>query len=890
MRAAALVIAVASLIVLAGCLQKIGNGTSLYDQSYESGLSRVPMMTANASQECKIGSCWCMVCRNGTNIFGRAVTSLIGGSCYIEKNCTPDTFANINNPNVTPNAYARQFMIGQGPTFGDFARANTYCADRLSMSVQWLLGNNESNYMEPDAARSMCFLSKDIIPAYILYSNSTNINASESYHIGQILGHGGRNVYNGILTNGPVGPVIVVTEMNFNSSNPTVVQQVAEQVRQIDSGCGNNRPNNIYCYIAVAPKVNDYAGLDAVMRALGADTDKVDFVAYGIDNRYMHTCNGDTIVRQAINFSTYSLYNWSKPTFIPYVLFDPGVNDTDNSCTYTESDVVNGYSTVFNSVLAFKQRGVIGIAPYSFNTTGGAGITNPLNCTDCGVGKYQGRLSAWYGACQQYVTVQTSMGLGGSAENAIRFGNESGSTCNEGFNPAYLYRMTYVGQDIMQPQAPQNPQNFTQLFSCDACLISNVSRPANMIFNISSSAQVRDQVLPSVSVGPRECQSFPEIDQWASARNLDPMLVRAFVLTESNFDPCSAAKVCTKECIQSHCTNNCFPQAFGGDSECYANAYDEMYDPSGNCSASLTNAAPGPRPDWRWCAVGLMQSLEPPYTFWPGQFTPDGSDGQYVDVLTRSGFWTGGGVGPSSLQMARGCDPYFNPFSPADSLCVGTLKLAGFLQQAHSVIDSNRNKLGWAPDYDKDNLFAAYIAGDMYSGFWGERQRSADFQNAWPTCSSGDTNGQCWINSFFDSRTVNDTYCASSNDTIKCKNGHPRYEPPYYCYGATDFIKFVHDCRAPFSSRPVDPGAGKLAAYIALTTTCPNSFCPDGKAFGQALGVGVPASGTYYVPDNVTPATPQNGSGGTGSTSGGGPLGNGTSSTPTGGGGYSYGP
>ncbi len=869
MRAAALVIAIASLIVLAGCLQKISGGNSLYVSQYRDTLSRVPLTSANASEECRIGSCWCMVCRNGTNIFGRAITSLIGGSCYMEKNCTPQTLSNINNPNVTPNAYARQFMIGQGPTFGDFSSANPYCADRLSMAVQWLLGQNDSGYMRPDAARAMCFLSKDIIPMYILYSNSTNINLTRSREIGEELGTGGRSLYNGILTNGPVGPTIVVTEMNFPV---TAASQIAEQVRAIDQGCRNDRANNkVYCYIAVAPRMGDYAALDAVMNSLGADRDKVDLVAYGIDGRFAHSCSGDMIFAQAMNFSKYSLYNWSKPTIIPYVLFDPGTNDTDNSCTYSESDVVNGYASVFNSILALKQRGVIGVAPYSFNTTGGAGITNPLNCTDCGVGKYTPRLAAWYGACQQYVTIQTSQGPGGSPENAIRFGNESGSTCNEGYNPAYLFRQSYASQDIMQPVSPTTVQNYTKYFSCDACLLSNQSRTIDMIFNVSAFAS--DYHLPGVS--DRVCTSFPEIDQWASARNLDPMLVRAFVWTESNFDPCSAAKVCTKECIQSHCTPNCFPQAFGGDSECYSNAYDEMYDPSGNCSANLTNAAPGPRPDWRWCAVGLMQSLEPPYTFWPGQYTPDGSDGQYYDIYQRSGFYPLG-----TIAAARDCDVYFNPFIPSDSLCIGTLKLEGMLRDAHSFIDSHRGQLGWAADYDKDNLLAAWIAGDMYSGFWGERARSADFVNAYPGCSSSSTNGECWTQSFFESRTVNDTYCSSSDgqaDTIKCKNGHPRYEPPYYCYGATDIIKFVHDCRAPFSSRPVDPGAGKLAAYIALSNGCANNFCPDGRILGQALGLGLPASGTYYVPNNITPATPP----GTGTGTGSG-LGTGTTTTPTG--------
>ncbi|MFN7991069.1 MAG: hypothetical protein U0R44_02820 [Candidatus Micrarchaeia archaeon] len=848
MRRAAIVLVVLGLIVLAGCLQRLGTGSSLYLSDYRDTLSRYAVTSINQSEECRQGSCWCMVCVNGTRSLFPGVDSLIGGYCYFDKNCTPRRLSDLENQNITPNDATRRFMIGQGPTFGDYATANTYCSDRLNMAVQWLIGSNVSAYTKPSAMRAMCFLSKDVVPMYILYSNNTNISSSGARDIAQILGHDGRNVYNGILTQGPVGPVIVVTEMDAPA---TAASLVAEQVRAIDQGCGNDRANNkIRCFIAVSTRMNDFAALDALHGALGGDWSMVDMVAYGINGNYVHSCDGSRIRQQAVNFSSYSLYNHSKPTIIPYVLFDVGTSDIDNSCNWTEQNVVAAYGSFFpNAILSLKSRGVLGIAPYAFNTTGGFGVSNPLNCSNCGVGRTDARLRSWYAGCQQYNTINTQQGPAGSAGNAILFGNESGTVCQTGFNAAYLAGVPFTSRDIMQPSYGQLLNQSPLLFRCDECLIANTTRPLTSIFDFGPSAG-------GTITGDRECRSFPEIEQWASARNLDPMLVRAFILTESNFDPCSAAKVCSKSCLQSGCTSGCFPADLSGNSECYSKAYDEMYDPAGNCSFS--NAAPGPHPDWRWCAFGLMQSLEPPYTFWPAQYSPTGMDGPYFDVFQRAGliaqpFSTTNDTRVPALDLARSCNPNFNPFLPSDSICVGTAKLEFFLRAARGFINSHREMLGWgASDFDKDSLFAAYIAGNMYSGFWGSSTRSADFNNAWPGCSSSFSNGECWTQSFFESRSVNDTYCTSdagSSDTIKCSGGHPRREPPYYCYGYQDFVQFVRECRAPFSSRPVDPGAGKVRAYISLSTGCSNNLCPDGKALLQAMNRSVPASGTPYVPD-----------------------------------------
>jgi hypothetical protein len=850
------------LIVLAGCLQRLGTGSSVFTSEYRSGLSPVALYTPNQSEECRVGTCWCMVCVNETpdglptSDFLPFWSNLDGGYCYFNKNCTSQVFSDIMGDRVNPNDGIRHFMVGQGPSFGSYAVANRYCSDRLSMSVQWLLGSNVSLYPKPDPVRTMCYLEKDVIPVYVLYSNGTNISISRSREIGRILGND-RDDSLKYVTSGPVGPVVVITEMNYDISK---VSQVAQQVRAIDDECNHNRGSNqINCFIAVAPKFNDFQALDALMNELGTDRNRVDLIAYGVDYRYADTCDGPRILEQAINFSSYALYNWSKPTIIPYVMFDSAGTDRRGTCNWTEARLVTAYGNFFPNINILQKKGLIGMAPYAWNSTGAFGITNPLNCTDCAIAKNEGRLRSWYSGCQYFTNI-TSRGESVAGPSlGIYFGNESGSVCNANADlHSIVLGTSFAGRDIMQPQTNPTRPPATLVFKCDACLLQNSSRPPEQIFPSLATGSVN---------GTLQCEGFPEIDEWASIRNLDPMLVRAFVLTESGFNPCSAAKVCSQACIASGCTPGCFPADLTGNSECYGKAYNEMYDPAGTCNGNLTPGnepvylpADGGRPSFRWCALGLMQSLEPPYTFWPANYHPDGVNGPYFDVIQNSGFYQGYVQGNSSndtripaFDMARACNPRFNPFLPSDSVCVGTAKMEQMFVSARGWINTNRGLLNWgAADEDKDSLFAAYIVGNMYAGFWGSTARSASHPHP---CSSSTSNGDCWALHFSQSWSVNATYCQSADgqaDSERCKDGQPRKEPPEYCYGYTDFLEFVKDCEAPFASRPVDPGRGKVEAYLRLLNGCASNFCPEDRRLSQILNISLPSSGTFDRPPNGT--------------------------------------
>ncbi|MDD5171914.1 MAG: hypothetical protein PHF60_02650 [Candidatus ainarchaeum sp.] len=863
MRTPAAILTLIGLLMLSGCLQQLGGG-SVYSSAYINGLNPQAISSPDMIGECQLGTCWCMACRNGTNLFG-PMENLIGGSCHWETNCTASKFADINNNTKNPDLSSRQFMLGQGPTFSDFAVANTYCGNQLSMAVQWLPAIGQTSYLEPDSLRAMCMLSKNVIPVYVLYSGGNNIDATQAGKIAKKLYTEGDDFFLGRLSDGPVGPVIIVVEPDLEPDfDQSKVAQVAEVVRAIDQECNPNRASgNITCYIAISPKMGDFDTLNDIMDEPDMAT-SVDLIAYGINGSSVHSCEGSAIRMQALNFSAYALYNLSKPSIIPYVLFDVGTHDADNSCEWTESRVATAYGSFFPTALqSLRAKGVIGMAPYSFNLTSSIPIVNPLNCSDCGVARTDGRLSGWYGGCQAYSVLKNASGdLVPRGKSSILFSNGSGGSCiANGGQFDYFSSFSFRDKDIMQPQPAGAPEGQTELFACDACLLTNTTRDVMDMFNFN--------VESAPTITDADCTAFKaEIDAWSGARNIDPTLYRAVVKTESNFDQCAAARSCRSGYSGDSYLPPCFPTGEG-----YANGYDAMFDPTGTCV--FQNANPFSSPiDWRWIGLGMTQTLVPPSTFWPGTDTSNGLDGPNYDIFDKAGFDTPD-FRATTLQNAKDCNPDFNPFVPGDSICLGTLTYQQKFEAAKDLVSTyhTQGRLNWqSTDEEKDRVFATYIALEKYAGFWDKNLRDGGATTKLnPGCSSSESDGECWTRTFKESFSVTTEWCNNTENQdetdyeIKCEGDEPRQDPPpqpasqsspaptggpYYCYGYTDFVQFVHDCHMPFLFRKTDPAAVKMATYVALSEHC-TTFCPEGKSLMEALGLAVPASGTAYLPDSV---------------------------------------
>lgn len=315
----------------------------------------------------------------------------------------------------------------------------------------------------------------------------------------------------------------------------------------------------------------------------------------------------------------------------------------------------------------------------------------------------------------------------------------------------------------------------------------------------------------TVVTEPSECSEVPEIGEWSARRRLDPQFVRAIAITQSGLDACAAAMECDTGVMEAPCREPGPARDTG-----YGVGLDEMQDPSGVCSFDNATTSAG-EPAWRWLGLGLMQTLEPPYTFWPAQYNPDGVDGQYYRVLQDSPVSVG-----MNLGAARACNPRFNPFNAGDSACLGTFKLARLQNTARAWVASNLERLGLkGADEGEVSRMVMYVTAHMYNGTWSSSTRRSDH----PRCDAGVPNGACWAYGFSMSRVVTEEYCGSSEghrDSEHCTYGRPRYNPPQICNGRTDFIQYIHDCEAPYLQYKGDYGEVVLQAYDRLGTDCRN--------------------------------------------------------------------
>lgn len=837
-------------IIFSGCVFQSSNSNTFINE-YAKDFHKIAAFDPSTLEQCPDASCLCMVCGKGNGTFSTFIPK-IGGSCYFDQNCTKDKIDKIT---YKDKSYAiKTFMIGQGPTGADFSSANQYCAQKLKMSVNWLIGSEYEPYIFPDPNRAVCYISQDVMPIYVLYSNEKQIRSDGAEKIAKRLAEGGGIATGYRLSNGPVGPVVITTEIDFNKANAAAI---AEQVRQIDRGCNNDRganPQRINCLVAVAPKINDVEALDAVMSQLGTDKNKVDLVAFGINPRNMKGCDPNGAYIQASEFAKYSLYTYGKPTIIPYMFFEPDGKDNESSCTWTESKVVEAYGTFFPTyAAAYPGIGVIGVAPYSFSPLG---VTNPLGCKNCAIGLNQRRIDAWSLGCSAYGKASdfSSNTPGISSIGApLVFANGS-----IGFCPSATFAADSIikgfkygvggNKDITaaKPTATTTAQS-DPFISCTSCVSESTGKP---VFSGISSA----------SVSTDSCNLVPEIEFYSSQNSLDPGFVRAMIMAESNFKNCEVAKVCSKEYKNSPSSSGCFaPSDKSSDDECYNRGYNTIVDPDNLCNndyhlIAAPDALSKPdHPQWRFCAIGIMQSLEPPHTYWPARLRLDGQNGQYYDVFKRTQ-----DASPAlgvDLEAAASCSPKFNPFNASHSICVGTIKLNKRFEEARNEISKahSGHLLNWETNDptgpEKDSVLAAYIVASKYRGVW---NGSISGYYSFGGCSG--TVGKCVLENFAQSWKHNETFCQNNkNDKIHCDGSSPNKNADF---GFTDFIeyvKFIGDNRN--MPKSFSYAERVINNYYGLKSTCTNYNCPSWKRLidqGANTINGNPAnyqSKNLYVPD-----------------------------------------
>jgi len=864
------------LLILSGCTG-ISGGADSYTSEYIENLERLP--AASPEEECKVGACACMLCEKGPSILGldfddeelpHFLSSFVGGRCVFDYECNTTRFqehANKESALSSEGYVLRQFMIGQGPSFADFGTANEWCNDGLSMAVHWLIGSSTREYDLPDAGRAICMLDKGVLPVYVLYSRGENINVSRTREAARILATGSADVTGDYWT-GPVGPVIITTELEFNGSNATQVSLVADQIDVINEECNDVLAEEIYCMVAVAPRIGDEEALDAVIQEVerrhgeGEYTKYIHLVAFGINSHYVEgDCNAGRMIEDARSFATYAKNEKKLPSVIPYILVD-AEGDPDNILRCRESDVAETYNYVFNhGIKSLAKAGVIGLSLY---TTYGDYYANPLLCGDCKtiamdpaaepIVYYRQR--AWFGNCQKYHGHAETDDTGAvtdvvtSTDVPIRFPSEEAGICDTGESSVDsifgVLAPDYAGQlkDIADPPTPELHDPIESLWRCDSC----ITEKENIVelFPILAGrdcppGQSCSDYVERGAVGAEQaCTQHPQKDYFASRYNVDPILVRSFMQGD---EPCAVARVC-RPGIAHGSAGNCFQVG----EEIYNRGFNVLVDPEGNCeyqdlSAPLDEGGQNTeRPTYRYFAWGIGQILESPYTYWPYNedepYNPDEIDGIFIDEWERARSFGR----PDAIATSKSCAPpdgYFNPFNETHSICVAVAKLSRYTEIGISTAEAHNLGQG---DYYKNRIIGAFIAAYKALGIWDAPSVSA------LNCGSR-TLGNCLIDEYEEHAvTENDGECegdASSGcaPINKCElniagTGCVAIEDE--CYFETagdegkDFLWFTH-CYLQYHDvteegyRGHFTGFRKLGNYAYLVEYCEDSYCPSWK-------------------------------------------------------------
>ncbi len=867
-----------TLILASGCTGVIEGGRDYSDMWGNQIIDRTAIYDEEDIDICGDVECWAMVCDNNTNIWVHR-SSFIGGTCRFENlggdppdpdaeqryADSQDRFNELLNTTLTPDENLMTFRVGVGPSFSDFGRANAWCHNSLGLAVQWLVGDEDVPYPYADPGRAVCILREETIPIYVLYSYGQNVDVERTGRIAYRLAHGESFFPEGVIpervegVGSPVGPVIITTEMNADFTDPNIREAVIEQARTIKQNCPDSE-EGVYCMVALGATMGDYEGVQSILddpRTQG----KIDLLAFGMNSLNATTCDRNELYLGAYNFSRFAWYGYGIPSVIPFVLFDAqgDLEREDGSwlCSWSEGEMIRGYNDLFANIPAFVRNGVIGVAAYDFNSTAGGLRGNPMGCEDCSLGTDIARMSSFFAGCQAYTgvygtdidtdeeTFRPSPGV------PLVFPNQSGGRCSFGSGQwDGIMNMQYGSEgfaDFTNPSGGQLRAPLDVTVRCDACMSESIEWPWPYIPDAgglpgSTSEEGRGHEDPHIFLTDMTnwevaCSGFPELDDWAGRRNLDPMFVRAIAYSESGMWPCSTA--CTAEGGSGSAGHGCI----AGN---YNTGYNSMYDPAEVCTERILQkspqVAPGETPDFRAMGLGLMQVMESPYTFWPDEFCNE--EDQLTDCGTnydqyQDAVETRGRTDNPEVSIAE-CGPNFNPYNASHAACLGTYKFEVALRAAENIVDEYRSAYGHADlfrlddDPDKERILEYYIAMHKYGG-------------TWPTETPNP-----WIADFGVKSAWDEARCAvpeSDRSREACRGFGILNDEAPYCYGVTDFLEFVTRCKIDEEyGGELRPGYNKLSLYRYLNENCPTAGCPSWRSTAETLDIEIECSNPLLCP------------------------------------------
>lgn len=708
--------------------------------------------------------CVCMVCKGEDFDIANPYhwfydLPLTGGKCWFQEECTEDFFR--NNLEGEEGAGFMPFMFGQGSNFAEFSYANAYCNNSARLAVRWLEASEGFDYPLPAHERAECFLDKNVLPMYLLYSNMTAMDASRAARVA--------SEFNG------AGPVILSSEFDFYPEDYAAIDLAVEQAFAMKDACPD-------CMIALSPRLEynrtldaegnergysaTYEAIDYVFSTYPDAYSKIDLIGVGLNSHYAPNCVGTSLLYDGIDYSKYVLETYGKPSIWAYLLLDEGEynsgGDQYGTCTWSHSEIVKAYGDVFKYAPALVSNGVLGAAPYSL-----FGISGPLECENCGMMSVEGELypqhTAWFSLCQAYYS-----------NRGFLFNVFSPSPCADcsfasNFNLYQLdsfYSGTVPSADELEPVEPADT-----FYRCNGQLITHFPEEIN---NFRTAP-----VIPSESM----CSMYPEIDLYADIFDVDPALARAIAWMETGLngdingpggDTCSASQV-------TSCPN----------------CLTSVSDPDGICNTQ--SASP---PNKYIHSMGIMQVHTYPADQW--EFVPGGSV-QYEDEALRCG----------------GED--FNPFNRENNVCLGTQIVLDKLQAGKKFVSDNEHELGLneyeygSDEYnDMKSAISIFVSAYYYSGASGI---SGVGGQQYAAGSMED-----WAYEFSKQIEVTDAYCdvvSAAGHPCCDDSGEAKTDD---CCNNKVFIDYVADCKYPTlpsnAQTKANYGFELLGRYRGLMQTC----------------------------------------------------------------------
>jgi len=614
--------------------------------------------------------CYCFTCKNNTGLKIPLLASsydhtLVGGACNATY-CSQDDYEYFVNK--SEDIEMRTFMLGSGQSFVSGGAAGLYCNYTLQLATKWMKGSEGKPPAVPLADRAYCWLGRGMLPLFIYYTGGKEISAAKTSEIAQA------------LNAADAGPAMMTTEAGLNGSDDIQVGEVKAQIEAMQA-CKK-------CIKVLAVTSNGHTALYSILGVPGnidyAELAKVDAIGFGFrTNDYPH-CDMDQIIYENINFSSYILQKYNKPTIWLYVGASEGNssigNESTGGCTWDAAKVSTFYKELMAHASEMANDGVLGMSLYEFVDRSGPIPCNGVQGCDFGMlnvsgGQKHPELNAWSDMCQE-INVK-------SEERTPLFfsrNGQGGTKC--GLNTQNEQALMHSGMDIgtglglMTGDVAATPK--IRNMGCGEACVSNVTMINAGIYDNTGNG----------FADKTHCSLYPLIDEFADNLDISATYMRATVEIESKFNPWAVSNV-------SDTNMGCNEKNY---------TMQEICELAGVAPADCPafNHPQGQKP----CAFGLAMCID-----YPGKA-----------YTKENPFLTQGESPPVMRDYIKGCGAEkYNPFDPGMNACCGANVYGEALARARAYVSAYWASIGNSVCSgglsEDERHYAEYIiASNSYNG------------------------------------------------------------------------------------------------------------------------------------------------------------------------------